>query len=134
MASQPANAEINVLRRVRSYRQNIRHNSIKALVNRMRSLVMSVPNRETQVFPERDGEVIVTTSVDCQKKGLPVTVKLRPVLSYEEAIAGLKGSGVPTIEFPVTIGQDRFVNKTPANATDDLHQELRDVKDLGEFC
>lgn len=33
-----------------------------------------------------------------------------------------------------TIGQDKFINKNPKNAKDDLFEELRKIKDLGPFC
>lgn len=127
MASQPANVEILVKRRVRSYRQNIRHNSIHGLVNRLRPLVMSIPSEETLDFTVRaadlDDDIVTTALLEGRGTGLPVVRGLAPVTTLAEAVAA-----VSNLDFPVRIGQDVFLNKADANVSDDLHQNLRDVK------
>ena len=127
MASQPANVEILVKRRVRSYRQNIRHNNIHGLVNRLRPLVMSIPSEETLDFTVRaadlDDDIVTTALLEGRGSGLPVVRGLAPVTTLAEAVAA-----VSNLDFPVRIGQDLFLNKADANVTDDLHQNLRDVK------
>ena len=122
MASQPANADIRVHRRVRSYRQMIRHNNVKAMVNRMRPLIMSVPSRETQILSTFDGDAnIVQTNLTSNRRGLPIVRYLRPVVPFETAAEGIAG-----LNFPVVIGQDKFLEKADASVRDDLHQNLRD--------
>ena len=86
MASQPANVDIKVHRRVRSYRQMIRHNNVKAMCNRMRPLIMSVPSRETQILSTFDGDAnIVQTNLTSNRRGLPIVRYLRPVVPFETA-------------------------------------------------
>lgn len=126
MASQPANVEISVKRRVRSYRQNLRHNNIHGLVNRLRTLVMSVPSEETLDLTVRvtdvDDDIVTTALLAGRGSGLPIVRGLAPVITLAEAVAG-----VASLEFPVRIGQDVFLNKADGSLTDDLHQNLRDV-------
>ena len=76
MASQPANATIRVHRRVRSYRQMIRHNNIKAMCNRMRPLIMSVPSRETQILSTFDGDANIVATALTNKTIQTITVTL----------------------------------------------------------
>lgn len=127
MASQPANVDILVKRRVRSYRQNLRHNNIHGLVNRLRPQVMSVPGDEnldlTVRAADTDSDIVTTALTEGRGTGLPIVRGLKPVTSLPEAV-----SGVANLDFPVVIGQDRFLNKADANVADDLHQDLRDVK------
>jgi len=124
MASQPANADIRVHRRVRSYRQMIRHNNVKAMVNRMRPLIMSVPSRETQILSTYDGDAnIVQTNLTSNRRGLPIVRYLRPVVPFETAAENIAG-----LNFPVVINGDKFLEKSDANVADDLHQDLRDLE------
>jgi hypothetical protein len=127
MASQPANVDILVKRRVRAYRQDLRHDSVHAVVNRLRPLVMSVPSEETLGLTVRvsdvDDDVVTTALLEGRGSGLPVVRGLAPVTTLAEAVAG-----VADLDFPVRIGADVFLNKSDANVTDDLHQNLRDVK------
>jgi len=123
MASQPANVDIKVHRRVRSYRQMIRHNNVKAMCNRMRPLIMSVPSRETQILSTFDGDAnIVQTNLTSNRRGLPIVRYLRPVVPFETAAENIAG-----LNFPVVINGDKFLEKSDANVADDLHQDLRDV-------
>lgn len=124
--TQPANVDILVKRRVRSYRQNLRHNNIHGLVNRLRGQVMSVPARETLDLTYRstdaDSDVVTTSLTEGRGTGLPVVRGLKPVVSLAEAVAGIS-----SLDFPVVIGQDRFLNKSDSALGDDLHQNTRDV-------
>lgn len=122
MASQPANADIRVHRRIRSYRQMLRHNNVKAMVNRMRPLIMSVPSRETQILSTFDGDAnIVQTNLTSNRRGLPIVRYLRAVVPFETAAEQIAG-----LNFPIVIGQDKFLEKADASVADDLHQDLRD--------
>lgn len=128
MASQPANADIRVHRRVRSYRQMIRHNNIKAMVNRMRPLIMSVPSRETQILSTFDGDAgIVQTNLTSNRRGLPIVRYIRPVVPFETAAENIAG-----LNFPVVIGQDKFLENSDANVRNDLHQDLRNSGGAGQ--
>jgi hypothetical protein len=102
----------------------LRHNNIKAMVNRMRPLIMSVPSRETQILSTFDGDAnIVQTNLTSDRRGLPVVRYLRPVVPFETAAEQIAG-----LNFPVVIGQDKFLEKSDATVTDDLHQDLRDLE------
>lgn len=131
MASQPANQDISVFRRVRSYREDLRHNSILDLAQgHFRRLIMSVPSEEVLVTETRDPateDLIVTTALDQDRTGLPVVRGLKPVVSLAEAVEGISG-----LNFPIRMPghRDVFLEKSDASKTDDLHQDLRDVKDL----
>ena len=118
MASQPANSTILVHRRIRAYRQDLRHNSIKDLTMRMRPLIMSVPSEEVLVTESRDAVV-----TDAFRNGHPVVRSLREVTTFEEAAEGISG-----LNLPIRIGRDRFLENSDANVTNDLHQDLRDVE------
>lgn len=127
MASNPANTDITVARRVRSYRQMLRHNNIHAMVNRIRPLVMSVVGEETldRVWraADTDSDIVTTALTEGRGTGLPVVRGLKEVTTLAEAVAGISN-----LDFPVQIGQDKFLNKSSGNLSDDLHQDLRDVE------
>ncbi len=127
MASQPANVDILVKRRIRSYRNNIRHNNIHGLVNRLRPLVMSVPGEETLDLTVRvanaDNDLVTTALTAGRGTGLPIVRGLAPVTSLSEAV-----TGITNLDFPVVIGQDKFLTKSDANVTSDLHADARAVK------
>lgn len=119
MASQPANTSINVLRRLRSQRADRRHDSVRSILSPgLRELVMAVPSEEVRVLRTRDSVVS-----DRYRSGHFVTVYNRDLTTYAEAVAGLTG-----IAIPFQIGRDKFIEKTVANAADDIHQDLRDVE------
>ena len=127
MASQPSNVDISVQRRVRAYRQNLRHNSVHGLVNRLRALVMAVPSEETLDLTVRvadvDDDVVTTAMLEGRGSGLPIVRGLGEVTTLAEAVSGLTH-----MSFPLRVGQDVFLNKADGHLTDDLHQELRDVE------
>jgi len=128
MASQPANTDIRVHRRVRSYRQDLRHTSVLQLTGDISTLIMSVPSEEVLVTETRDGStagLLVTTALDADRAGLPVVRELRPVTTFEEAAEGISG-----LNFPIRMPgiRDVFLEKADAFVEDDLHQDLRDVK------
>ncbi len=129
MASQPSNVDIRVHRRVRSYRQDLRHNAILSMAQgHMRELVMSVPSEEVLVSETRDSAsagALVTTAVDQNRLGLPVVRELRPVTTLEEAAEDITG-----LNFPIRMPghRDVFLEKADATVADDLHKNLRDVK------
>jgi hypothetical protein len=87
---------------------------------------MSVPGEETLDLTVRtadtDSDIVTTALTEGRGTGLPIVRGLKAVTTLPAAV-----SGVASLDFPVVIGQDRFLNKADANVADDLHQDLRDV-------
>lgn len=102
----------------------IRHESVLAITGGMRPQVMSVPGEETlHVTTYASGSNVLDTSlVESRNTGLPLVRGLRTPKTFVAAVAG-----IADIDFPVTIGKDRFLQKNDANVADDLHQDLRNV-------
>lgn len=147
MASQPANSLINVRYMVRSYRQDLRHESVLALLGfpGMRGAVMSIPGglktnggtfaagtiQKSEILVsetrDTDDDGVVTTALlgarlDGDDSGLPVVRFLKPVLTLGAAVAGLTH-----LAMPLRLGRDVFLFKQDAYNTDDIQQELRNV-------
>jgi hypothetical protein len=147
MASQPANSLINIRYMVRSYRQDLRHEAVLALLGfpGMRGAVMSIPGgvktnggtfaagtkQKSEVLVsetrDTDDDAIVTTSLlgerlDGEDSGLPVVRFLKPVVTLGAAVAG-----IPHLAMPLRLGRDVFLFKTDAFNTDDIQQDLRNV-------
>lgn len=126
--SQPANTDISVFRTVRSYRQNLLHGNVAALIKRLRPLVMSVPGEEVQSgVLTRDTSLKDTSPYMGEARhdatrGFPIVVGLLPTKTYAEAQEGLSG-----IDFGFQIGQDWFLHSSADNLDNDLHEQLRDL-------
>jgi len=133
MATQPANTDINVYRKVLGFRQAHRQESVGALIKRLRPLVMSVPAEEVLVtYQNRDtnvtdmspymGEARTTAT-----RGMPRTVGLRATRTFA-SVAGQSGF---SFDFPIQIGQDSFIRLTTAGLTHatnaDLHASVRAI-------
>jgi hypothetical protein len=133
MATQPANTDINVFRKVRGFRQAHRHESVGALIKRLRPLIVSVPAEEILVtYQNRD-----TSATDMSPymgearanatRGMPRVVGLRAVRTFA-SVAGTSGK---SLDFPIQIGQDMFLRLTTAGLTHatnaDLHASVRAV-------
>ena len=131
--TQPANTDINVFRNVRSFRQAHRHESVAALVKRLRPLVVSVPAEEILVeYQNRD-----TSSTDFSSymgeanhtatRGFPRVIGLRAVKTY----ASVAGTASKNLDFPFQIGSDNFIALTSTGLTSatnsDLHATVRAV-------
>jgi len=88
---------------------------------------MSMPGRETQILSTFDGDAnIVQTNLTSDRRGLPIVRYLRPVVPFQTAAENIAG-----LNFPVVIGQDKFLEKSDANVADDLHENARDT-DAGQ--
>jgi len=122
MAAQPANTDIQVFRNIRSFRQAHRHESVAALIKRLRPLVMSIPADEILVeVKSRD-----TTTVDLSPymgearhnatRGFPIVVGLKDQVSFANAQTNLTA-----VDFAFQIGHDKFITNTTAGLTGDLH-------------
>ena len=127
MASQPANTEIQVFRRVRSQREPDRHDSIKNITHRLRSLVLIAPGEEDRTaVVSRDTAVsdmspFMGQAAAGATRGFPIVIG--PVaLKDFSLVASLSG-----VDFPVEIGADKFVQEDATNVGGDLHQDARDL-------
>lgn len=126
MAAQPANTDIQVFRRIRSFRQMHRHESVAALIKRLRPLVMSIPadeilvevkTRDTTVadFSPYMGEARHTFG-----RGFPIVIGLKDQVSFANA-----QTNIANIDFGFQIGHDKFLNNTVAGLSGDLHEDAR---------
>ncbi len=129
MAAQPANTAIKIYRTVRSYRQDLRHESIAAITKKLRSLVMSVPGCEILV-----GVLTRDTSVSDLSpymgearfgatRGFPIVIGAKDFVTFANA-----QENMANIDFSFTIGRDNFLKPTVAGLTGDQFAELRALK------
>lgn len=128
MAAQPANTDIKVYRTVRSFRQAHRHESVAALIKRLRPLVMSVPADEilVEVLSRDESTVDMSPYMGEARhnagRGFPIVVGLKSQVTFADAQANL-----PDVDFAFQIGHDKFLTNTEVGLTGDLHQDLRDL-------
>lgn len=128
MAAQPANTTIKVYRTVRSFRQMHRHESVAALIKRLRPLVMSVPGEEILVEVKsrdtstKDFSPYMGEARHNAGRGFPIVIGLKAQVSVANAQANMAD-----VDFAFQVGQDLFIKNTAAGLTGDLHQEARDL-------
>lgn len=126
MAAQPANTDIEVFRRIRSFRQAHRHESVAALIKRLRPLVMSIPAdeiltevkaRDTSVadFSPYMGEARHNAT-----RGFPIVIGLKDQVSFANAQTNLTA-----VDFSFQIGHDKFLTNTSVGLSRDLHEDAR---------
>jgi len=115
-SSQPLNSTITVYRRLRTQRQDERHDSVRSiLAPGFRPLAAVVPGEEVKVV--RTFNAVVS---DRYFRGHPVYVSNRAVVDYNNVVTNVSG-----IEIPFQIGRDKFVNKDATNVGDDLFGEAQ---------
>lgn len=121
MSAQPLNTDIKVYRTVRAYRNQRRHESVEAIIKRLRPLIMSVPAEEmlTEVKARDTAKKDFST---WGRDGQPIVIGVKSDVSFETAQEGLAN-----IDFAFTIGADKFLANTAAGLTGDLHEGLRDL-------
>ena len=130
MSAQPANTAISIYRNVRSFRQNIRHESIGALIKRLRPLIMSVPGHEILMgaLSRADGvgaALVTDFSPYCGEarfgagRGFPIVVGLFQTTTFATAQENLPG-----VDFAFQIGGDKFLIDTHAALSRDLQGDL----------
>lgn len=128
MAGQPANTDIKVYRALRTYRQAHRHESVGALIKRLRPQVLSVPGEEvlvgalTRDTNTADFSPYMGEARHNAGRGFPIVVGLLGQVSASNAATNL-----PDIDFPFQIGENTFITNTEAGLTGDLHQDARDL-------
>ena len=129
MAAQPANTDIQVYRRLRSFRQAHRHESVAALIKNLRPLVMSIPadqiltevkarDTSTADFSPYMGEARHNAT-----RGFPIVIGLKDQVSFSNAQTNLTA-----IDFAFQIGRDKFLQPTTAGLSGDQHADLRALK------
>ena len=115
---QPLNTTISVFRRLRTFRSNERHTSIKHLTTPFNGDVVAVPGEEIQVLETRDANV-----TDAFRAGHPVVVYPRTACTLATVYAGISG-----LNFPVRmIGNPRElqVENVAASVNNDLYGQAR---------
>ncbi len=127
MASQPANTDIQVFRRMRSQREPQRHDSVKNITHKLRGLILMAPGEEIRTRVVSRDTAVTDFSANMGEarhnagRGLPVVVGVQANKDFN-TIENLTG-----IDFPVEIGHDKFVQEDSANVGGDLHQDGRDL-------
>lgn len=125
--SQPLNSTVNVYRRVRGQRNMQRHDSIKNITHKLRTLILQPPHQEirTQVV-SRDTSVTDFSTYMGQAKG--VATRGHPIVIGTVARKNFNVvNNMTGLDFPVKIGSDKFVQLVSGSATRDLHQDARDA-------
>lgn len=128
MSAQPANTDIKVYRSVRSFRQGLRHESVAALIKRLRPLVMSIPANEIMVgvltrdTSTKDFSTYMGEARSNATRGFPIVVGLKAQVSFANA-----QTNMAAVDFAFQIGQDKFITNTAAGLTGDLHDSARDL-------
>lgn len=128
MAAQPANTDIKVYQTLRSYRQNHRHESVAALIKRLRPLVMSIPSHEILVeVKSRDTSVKDMSPYMGEARfgagrGFPIVIGLVDQVTLSTAQTDLAD-----IDFAFQIGQDKYLRNTSVGLSGDLQGDARDL-------
>ncbi len=128
MSAQPANTAIKVYRTLRAQRTGARHESVAALIKRLRPLVMSIPANEilvgvlTRDTTSKDFSPYMGEARHNASRGFPIVIGLKGQVSFAKAQTSL-----PDVDFAFQIGQDKFIQNTTAGLTGDLHDDARDV-------
>jgi len=125
--AQPANTTISVDRRLRVFRDNRRHTSIKDLTTPFQAALVAVPGEEIQVVETRD----VSFRTDAFRLGHPVVVAPRASCSVADVYAGVSG-----MDFPVRLPgnpREMQLQKAAASRTDDLYGQTKTVCPSGAF-
>lgn len=128
MSAQPANTDIKIYRTIRAQRDPIRHESVAALIKRLRPLVMSIPTEEilvgvlTRDTATKDFSSYMGEARHNAGRGFPIVVGLLGRVSFASAQTDLAD-----VDFAFQIGQDRFITNTLAGLDNDLHEDARDL-------
>jgi hypothetical protein len=126
MSAQPLNTDIQIFRTIRSFRRADRHESVAALIKRLRPLVMSIPAHEILVeVKSRDTDVAdfspyMGEARHNATRGFPIVIGLTDQVSFANAQTNLTD-----INFAFQIGQDKFLANTVAGLDEDLHADAR---------
>ena len=118
-AAQNLNTAILTHRTVRSYRDIKLGRSVFQTFQRVATLEMATPGEEGRTtLATRDATVTVDTSIG-GRSGLPIVRYERALTSYDTAVTSVSG-----LNFPIRVGQDKFLENTDAAVTNDLHADV----------
>lgn len=126
MAAQPANTDINVFLALRSFRRADRHESVGALIKRLRPLVMSIPGEEILVeVKARDTSVADFSSYMGEARhnatrGFPIVIGLVDQVSLAAAVTNLA-----EVDFAFQIGENWFIKSTEAGLDNDMYENAQ---------
>ena len=126
MSAQPLNSTISVNRTLRAQRTGYRHESVAALIKRLRPLAMSIPANENLVeVKSRDTSVADFSSYMGEARhnatrGFPIVIGLRDQVSLTNA-----QTNIPSVDFAFQIGHDAFIGHVAAGLSRDLHADGR---------
>ena len=121
-AAQNLNTGILTHRSVRSYRDLKLGRSVFQTFQRVATLQMAVPGEEGRTTLATMAAGVTTDTSIGGRSGLPVVRYERALTSYDTAVTSVSG-----LNFPIRIGQDKFLENTDAAVTNDLHANLRAV-------
>jgi len=126
MASNPANTQITVQRTVRSRVVPGRFSSIKEHSQKLGPKEVMAPGEEIDVILKLDNDGSDAPGPNpAWRFGMPVSVVRRTRATPATIFNNVSGLDLP--KRLVGNYNDVFIQKTEANATDDLHQEVRDA-------
>jgi len=129
--AQPSNTDISIFYTVRAQREFSRQDSVKDITGKLRPLVLVAPGEEftsgygaTSNYKFRqaglsDFSPVMGSAAAGAVRGLPRLVKAGSVRDFSvvQTIVG--------VDFPVAIGQDKFVSLNAANVAADLQADAR---------
>lgn len=126
MAAQPANTDINVFLALRSFRRADRHESVAALIKRLRPLVMAIPGEEILVEVKARDTATKDFSSYCGEarhnatRGFPIVIGLKDQVSLAQAATDLSD-----VDFAFQIGENWFIRNTEAGLDGDLYADAQ---------
>ena len=113
MASQPLNTSISVFRQLRSERDGRRQESVKAITDHLRALLLQVPGQEIPAVVNLTLQAGTSGETSYNRAGRPLVVGVRQAKDFQ-TVNSLTG-----VDFFVEIGQDRFIQNTAAGLASD---------------
>ena len=122
MSAQPLNGEISVYNSLRSIRAIRRHDSVGAIIKRLRPLIMSVVGREMATVEVLTRDSTKKDFSPYARDGQPIVMGLHGDLPFSSAM-----ENIPTVDFATQIGSDYFIKSTAAGLTADLQGNERTV-------
>ena len=123
MSAQPANTEIKIFQRVRSQRQQYRHDSVENITKRLRPLVMSVPAHEI-LSEVKTRDTTLKGFTPYTRDGFPIVIGAKDYVNFADAQEQL-----PDVDFAIQIGSDKFLQN--ADTTDGLEANIQgDLRDI----
>ena len=125
MSAQPANTTISIFQRVRVYRDNRRHTSIKDLTTPFQPQLVAAPGEEINVLEHRNTAIGAGFRSDAFRYGHPLYVTTRTPATVAQVYAGVAG-----LDFPVRLPgnfREMQIQNGAAHLSHDLFADVRGV-------